>query len=178
MRPITRALFTLCSAASLLVCAALILAWLTRNVGDAVRVRVVGNAILLFGADGGAVQLADAFYFNPDHPLNRGNYAGPTGLVWQLRAGGLAGTQATKHTIAGIEFYAGSYSPPSAYRAVLVPMAYPVTAAAALPFCWMLGHITRKRRLRGGCCVNCGYNLSATPDRCPECGTVPAKGNT
>ena len=35
----------------------------------------------------------------------------------------------------------------------------------------------RKRSSRGLCPV-CSYNLLATPDRCPECGTVPENAET
>jgi rubrerythrin len=36
----------------------------------------------------------------------------------------------------------------------------------------------RRRQLGELACESCGYDLRATPDRCPECGAVPTEAKT
>ena len=55
---------------------------------------------------------------------------------------------------------------------VQVPFWLAAAATAVLPTAWLGRWWVRRRRCdRAGLCHRCGYDLRATPDRCPECGT-------
>jgi hypothetical protein len=58
---------------------------------------------------------------------------------------------------------------------ILIPHWLLVVLTMPLPTYWFLKlhrSARRARRVRSGLCLVCGYDLRATPDRCPECGTV------
>lgn len=69
--------------------------------------------------------------------------------------------------------YEGNSSGPHPYWGVTVPAWFAVLALSLLPALWVRSHGHRRtdvRRKANGCCRTCGYDLRATPNRCPECG--------
>jgi hypothetical protein len=63
-------------------------------------------------------------------------------------------------------------SPDQFTIALGVPYWFLAIASSILPAFafWRRSH---PRKLEAGLCRVCGYDLRATPERCPECGTVP-----
>jgi len=68
------------------------------------------------------------------------------------------------------------------YGGFLLYLYFPHWALAAIGFLPLIPTIyrrlRRRRRLVMGNCVGCGYDLRATPGRCPECGIVVSLRST
>lgn len=61
---------------------------------------------------------------------------------------------------------------PDGYSEVAFPAWLMALMFSILPAVWLFRRQRAERRKGTGCCLTCGYDLRATPDRCPECGTL------
>jgi hypothetical protein len=60
-------------------------------------------------------------------------------------------------------------------RTFTAPYWFFLLAGAILPAKYVRRVWRTKIRVRNRQCISCGYDLRATPERCPECGAIPAK---
>ena len=60
------------------------------------------------------------------------------------------------------------------FRGLITPTWSAVAVAATLPGARLWRRRNRRRRAAAGFCTHCGYDLRATPGRCPECGAAPS----
>jgi hypothetical protein len=97
-------------------------------------------------------------------------------VQWQ---GGLSSEGRTLYSFCGVRVVSQSWLASggvlSAIR-VVVPFWLLAVLLAIAPSLWTYQRRRRRRADAGDRCANCGYDLRATPDRCPECGTATAVG--
>jgi hypothetical protein len=62
------------------------------------------------------------------------------------------------------------------HRLVVVPYWALCAPFAIAPVGWAVNRMRRRQRFGAGRCTKCGYDLRATPAKCPECGAAVSTG--
>lgn len=167
MRRVARFAFTLCSAVSLLLCAAACVLWArSGTVMDGVRHAVPVRS--------DAVSTSSFTLFTRGNALHY-LYVGPsegTPPGWKVLNDPqpprfVTMTDRPKWQALGFGRGGGT-----GWRFVSVPFWFLVPSMLVLPALWLLAQVRRRRLARAGRCLTCGYDLRASPGRCPECGTA------
>lgn len=156
MKRLARRMFNLATVVSLVLCTATTVLWvrsyLPPNLNWGFR---DGNGILVFND------------FNPEFAFDD-----------LLRIARNPGYIRGGWRVGGVEVIRGGFTDtgnPKKYWLIALPLPYLMILLAVLPALWWASAGRERHRRTTGLCPGCGYDLRATPDRCPECGMVPAK---
>ena len=189
-----RRLFTLLSAASLVLCAATCVLWARSHWHQDGFVFARGGRLTWGRCDRGKVALLTIDGDDGPDRAGRVRWGGrwdwgelppvPGTIGWgreasdpYVRLGGFQYVRGTQEYLTSRTPFAIASRP---FRLVVVPLWSPA-AATAWPVLPLAARAVRRVRSRWvpepGRCPVCGYNLRATPVRCPECGAVPAKNH-
>jgi hypothetical protein len=178
MRTLARRLFALCSAASLVILLAAV-TFAVRGVWRSEWVGHSGDAGIVVVASGGST--ASFNYWDDVETAPIGWNAGSVprgGPYWSPLPDGVPDWL-------GLSLYTGRTDPSTRsrfggnrpYVVLVLPHWMAALAAAVLPAAWFRRRLRRWRQRAPGLCRACGYDLRASPGRCPECG-APADVST
>jgi hypothetical protein len=169
---VRRVLSTFCASVSMLLCVATCALWARSYWAT----DYVGRGDHDAGGWVGALSMSGIIRFE------RGSYAGarrgwtretapPSSLRPEVEARDRSGGELL-HRL-GFAYAHIDYGRSQLRRALYVPHWSLVLVTAVLPLAWIVRWVRRRGRTEGRLCQFCGYDLRATPDRCPECGAVP-----
>jgi hypothetical protein len=133
---------------------------------------------VMFARLGGRLVLARGVFDGPGWGREAGARATDRNAAHLLAWGIVYGDNepATDFDHAGLLFIRAATEPFDPARWFLaVPDWMLILAFSVVPTGWAISRGLR-RRDRSGRCATCGYDLRATPDRCPECGSLMNAG--
>ncbi len=156
-----RRLLNILSALSLLLCVGTVALWVRSYwVSDTLtsysNLRLIGA-----GSVQGRLAFVTVYFDKPPAPrtVHNGWASLPVGNAF-------TGIPGWRHAGFGVESN-------DRFTAVYVPLWFTLgLSAILLPMRWLWLYRQRRIAERKGLCPKCGYDLRATPDRCPECGTA------
>ncbi|MDB5357412.1 MAG: hypothetical protein JWN24_3865 [Phycisphaerales bacterium] len=180
-----RRLFTLLSALSLLLCVTSAAMWVrSERIADQVlceRLTASSGYFRRYSLEsvGGRVWVEVLDFQGRTLPSGWSHMSAPTGTpTWHLIPRRMPGD---RFVALGFEWSFADAMAPSAYAPRRVFMLgvpyYFVGLPACLPPIGWLRRKVRNRSVTFNVCRHCGYDLRATPERCPECGSVPTGAN-
>jgi hypothetical protein len=196
-----RILLASAMVASLLLCGAALVLWIMTYFGQIHSsrgwiVQVQGWAhtrfVSMSAGRGGLEVAAGSNWYSKEFVDKGGLWRVMMNFPWSYRLGEKTIYPSdTFANLAGIRHYAkgGGFAwvqleaaPPGKYTAprlgtdghiIVLPLWFLTLTFGAWPAMASVRWRRRRREARKGLCPRCGYDLRASPDRCPECGNVP-----
>ena len=175
--PMRRRLFTLCTALSLLLCVAVCVLWVRSYWRNEYVIWSNGDPIqrVSIQVSSGAAKVTWARYVpnvELDEPwLQVYSSPKPYDLYRDVRD-----STEWHRTWMGFVYGGEDWQFRKWLRCVVLPLWFPFVVFFVPPALWLMSRHSRYRRHRLGLCVHCGYDLRASPGRCPECGAERGRG--